>query len=191
MLYCTVILLASCVTRLKIARIISIASGVLWWQYVTYASSCIMTKASGGYHLWCTYFVCCILEGILLLELPKDNWGKSAQEGQESALKLFQFFPCRLSSNDMSTAGWSLVKLAPALRYLFHASRWKLLWYMLCGFHKEQHCLLSCVVLPSSLWCPLSFLGIHASGSATLFWVEISFYLVVMRQRFIYFVLVT
>ncbi len=47
-------LLASCITWPKIARIISIASGVLWWQYVTYASSCMMTKASSRYRLRCT-----------------------------------------------------------------------------------------------------------------------------------------
>jgi hypothetical protein len=47
-------LLASCITWPKIARIISIASGILWWQHVTYASSCIMTKASSRYRLRCT-----------------------------------------------------------------------------------------------------------------------------------------
>ncbi len=43
--------------------------GVLWQQYVTYASSCIMTKASSGYWLMCTHFVCHILEGNWLFAL--------------------------------------------------------------------------------------------------------------------------
>jgi hypothetical protein len=64
------------VTQPKIARIISIVSGVLWWQYSTYASSCIMTKASRGYHMRCTHFLCHILEGVWLLTLPKADWGK-------------------------------------------------------------------------------------------------------------------
>ena len=76
MLYCRAIVLASWVTQPKIARIISIASGVLQWQYVTYASSCIMTKASSGYRMQCTHFVCHILEGVWLLALPKADWVK-------------------------------------------------------------------------------------------------------------------
>jgi hypothetical protein len=64
------------VTQPKCVRIISIVSGVLWWQYATDASPCIMTKASSGYHMRCTHFVCHILEGVWLLALPKADWGK-------------------------------------------------------------------------------------------------------------------
>ncbi len=81
--------LAFCITLPEINRTISIASSVLLWQYVTYASSCIMTKASCGYHLWCTHFVYHILGGVWLFALPKAEWGKSSQGGWMSALKLF------------------------------------------------------------------------------------------------------
>jgi hypothetical protein len=64
------------VTQPKIARIISIVSGVLWWQYVTYASPCIMPKASSGYHTRWTHFLCHIFEGVWLLALTKADWVK-------------------------------------------------------------------------------------------------------------------
>jgi hypothetical protein len=120
----------------KIARIISIASGVLWWQYATYASSCIMTKASSGYHMQCTHLVCHSLEGVWLLALPKTDWGNLPRKDEHLPLNCFQFYPSRLSSDDMSTGGWSLVKLSSALLHLFHANGRKLLWYMLCCFQE-------------------------------------------------------
>jgi hypothetical protein len=73
---CRANIIGSCVTQPKIARIISIVSGVLWWQYATYASPRIMTKASSGYHMQCAHFVRHILEGVWLLALPKADWGK-------------------------------------------------------------------------------------------------------------------
>ncbi len=73
---CRANIIGSCITQPKIARIISIVSGVLWWQYATYASPCIMTKASSGYHMRCTHFVHHILEGVWLIALPKTDWVK-------------------------------------------------------------------------------------------------------------------
>ncbi len=75
-LFCRANIIGPCVTQPKIARTISMVSGVLWWQYTTYASPCIMTKASSWYHMWCTHFVCHILEGVWLLALPKADWVK-------------------------------------------------------------------------------------------------------------------
>ncbi len=75
-LFCRANIIGPCVTQPKIARIISIVSGVLWWQYATYASPCIMTKASSGYHMRCTHFVHHILEGVWLLALPMADWVK-------------------------------------------------------------------------------------------------------------------
>ncbi len=75
-LFCTANNIGSCITQPKIARIISIVSGVLWWQYATYASPCIMTKASSGYHMWCSHFMCHILKSVWLLALSKADWGK-------------------------------------------------------------------------------------------------------------------
>jgi hypothetical protein len=72
-LFCRANIIGSCVTQLKIARIISIVSGVLWWRYATYAFPCIMTKATSGYHMGCTHFVRHILEGVWLLALPKAD----------------------------------------------------------------------------------------------------------------------
>ncbi len=74
--FCRANIIGSCITQPKIAMIISIVSGVLWWQYATYTSPCIMTKASSGYHMQCTHVVCHILEGVWLLALPKADWGK-------------------------------------------------------------------------------------------------------------------
>ncbi len=88
MLCCRANVIGSCIAQPKIARIDSIASGVLWWQCATYASSCIMTKTFSGYHKQCTHFGCHILEGVWLLPLPKTDWDKSAQGGLESALEL-------------------------------------------------------------------------------------------------------
>ncbi len=88
-LFCRANIIGYCISQPKIARIISIVSGVLWWQYATYAFPCIMTKASSGYHMRCTHFVHHILEGVWLLALPKADWGMSAQGGWESALELF------------------------------------------------------------------------------------------------------
>ncbi len=98
-----------CVAQPKIARIISIVSGVLWWQYATYAFSCIMTKASSGYHMRCTHFVHHILEGVWLLHCLRLTEVRSAQGGQESALELMlptayidahttKFYFCKLFS---------------------------------------------------------------------------------------------
>ncbi len=64
-LFCRANIIVSCVTQPKIARIISMVSGVLWWQYATYASSCIITKASRGYHMRCAHFVRQIFGGCL------------------------------------------------------------------------------------------------------------------------------
>ncbi len=75
-LFCRVNIIGSCITQPKIARVISMVSGVLWWQYATYAFPCIMTKASSGYHMPCTHFVRHILEGVWLLALPKADWDK-------------------------------------------------------------------------------------------------------------------
>ncbi len=75
-LFCRANIIDPCFAQPKIARIISIVSGVLWWQYATYASPCIMTKASSGYHTRCTNFVQHILEGVWLLTLPKADWSK-------------------------------------------------------------------------------------------------------------------
>ncbi len=72
---CRANIIGSCATQPKTARIISIASGVLWWQYATYASPCIMTNSS-GYHMQCTHFVHQILEDVWLLALPKADWSK-------------------------------------------------------------------------------------------------------------------
>ncbi len=94
MLYCRAIDLASCVTWPKIARIICSASGVLWWQYVTYASSCIMTKASSGYYLWCMHFVCHILvfDSLHCLRLTEVSLPR---EVEHLPLNCFQFYPLR------------------------------------------------------------------------------------------------
>ncbi len=75
-LFCRANTIGPCVTKSKIARIISIVSGVLWWQYATYAFPYIMTKASSGYHMRCTHFVLQILEGVWLLALPKADQDK-------------------------------------------------------------------------------------------------------------------
>ncbi len=75
-LFCRANIIGYCITQPKIARIISIVSGVLWWQYVTYVFSCIMTKASSGYQMRCAHFACHILEGVWLLALPKADWDK-------------------------------------------------------------------------------------------------------------------
>ncbi len=75
-LFCRANIIGPCVTQPKIARIISTISGVLWWQYTNYASPCIKTKASSGYHMRCTHFLHHILEGVCLLALPKADWGK-------------------------------------------------------------------------------------------------------------------
>jgi hypothetical protein len=69
-------IIGSCFTQPKIARIISIVSGVLWWWYATYAFPCIMTKASSGYHMRCAHFAHHILEGVWLLALLKADWDK-------------------------------------------------------------------------------------------------------------------
>ncbi len=53
-LFCIANIICPCITQSKIARIISIVSGVLWWQYATNASPCIITKASSGFHKRCT-----------------------------------------------------------------------------------------------------------------------------------------
>ncbi len=75
-LFCRANIIVSCITQPKIVRIISIVSDVLWWQCATDAFPCIMTKASSGYHMWCTHFVHHILEGVWLLALPKADWDK-------------------------------------------------------------------------------------------------------------------
>ncbi len=126
-----------------------------------------MTKASSRCHFVVFTFLCvtfrrvfdsshCLMltEVSLLREVEclSSNW--------------FLFHPRRFLFNDLSTVAWSLVKLASALGYLFHAIRWKLSWYTLFSFQEKWLWLLSCVVLLSYLWCPLSFLG-----GATLFWV--------------------
>ncbi len=162
MLCCRANIIGTCVTQPKIARIISIASGVFLWQYATYASSsCIVTKASSGYHMRCTHFVCHIWRVFDFLHCLRLTKVSLPREVQRLPLNCFQCYPCRLSSNDMSTVGWSLVKLASALLHMFHAKRWKLLWYMLCCFQEEQLCMfILCCLSPSSLWCPLSFLSI-------------------------------
>ncbi len=76
MFCCRADIISTCVTQPKIARIVSIDSCVLWWQYAMYASGCIMTKASIGYRLCCTHVVCRALEGVWLLALPKADCGK-------------------------------------------------------------------------------------------------------------------
>ncbi len=112
-LFCRANIIGYCVTQPKIARIISIVSGVLWWQYATYAFPCIMTKASSGYHMRCAHCACHILEGVWLLVLPKADWDKVCPGKLRVCLwTFFQFYPSRLLSDDMSTVGWSLVKLA-------------------------------------------------------------------------------
>ncbi len=75
-LFCRANIIGPCVTQPKNARIIFMVSGVLWWQYATYASPYIMTNASSGYHMRCTHFVHHILEGVWLLALPKADWVK-------------------------------------------------------------------------------------------------------------------
>ncbi len=75
-LFCRANIIGSCVTQPKIARITSIVSGVLWWQYATYAFPCIMTKAFSGYRMRCTLCVCHILGGVRLFALPKADWDK-------------------------------------------------------------------------------------------------------------------
>ncbi len=69
-------IIGSYVTQPKIARIIFIVSGVLWWQYATYAFPCIMPKASSEYQMQCAHCVCHIFEGVWLLALPKADWDK-------------------------------------------------------------------------------------------------------------------
>ncbi len=86
-------------------------------------------------------------------------------------LNSFQFYPSRLWSNDMSMVEWSLVKLASALLHLFHASRWKLMWYMLCNFLEERFCLfILCDMCHLHLVMSL-ILFFRLLGGATLFWV--------------------
>ncbi len=63
----------------------------------------------------------------------------------------------------MSTVVWSLVKLASALWHKFCAIRWKLLWYMLCGFQEEWRAcfpVLCCVHL-----CYVPWYGAHQCGT--------------------------
>ncbi len=111
-LFCRANIIGSCVTQPKIARIISIVSGVLWWQYATYASLCIMTKASNGYHMRCTHFVCHILEGVWLLALPKADWVKVCPGSLRSALELFSVLSIYVVVRWHVNGGMSLVKLA-------------------------------------------------------------------------------
>ncbi len=147
----------------------SITSGVLWWQYVTYASSCIIIEAFSGYRLWCKSFLFHISEGIWLVALPKTDWDKTAQWSQMSALKPFSVYLCRLLSDDLSRVSWSLVKLVAALQFPLHATRWKLLWYTLCGFQGKM-------ALPVILCCVtliivMSLILFRHLGGTTLFWV--------------------
>ncbi len=97
-----------CVTQPKFARIISIVSGVLWWQYATYASPCIMTKASSGYHMTtCGEHILCatfwrMFDSSHCLRLTEE---RSAQGVESLPLNCFQFYPSRLLSDDMSMVG--------------------------------------------------------------------------------------
>ncbi len=112
MLCCRTNIIGTCITQPKIARIISIASGALWWQYATYASACIMTKASSGYRLCYPHFVCHTLEGVDSLHCPRLTAVSLPREAKHLSMNCFQFYPSRLLSDDMSMVGWSLVKLA-------------------------------------------------------------------------------
>ncbi len=92
------------------------------------------------------------------------------REVESLPLNCFQFYPSRLSSNDMSTVGWSLVRLASALLLLFHTNRWKLLQYMLCCFQEEWLCpFILCVMC--CLHLVMSLILFRHLGGATLFWV--------------------
>jgi hypothetical protein len=87
-------------------------------------------------------------------------------------LKCFQFYPSRLLSDDMSMVGWSLVKLASALLHMFHANRWKLLWYMPCCFWEEPLSLfILCVMCHLYLMMSLVLFRHLGLGGVTLFWV--------------------
>ncbi len=93
------------------------------------------------------------------------------QEVECLPLNCFQFYPCRLSSNDMSMVlGCSVVKLASAMRYPFHATRWKLLLYMCCRFQEKK------MALPVILCCVafifvMTLILFRHLGGDTLFWV--------------------
>ncbi len=169
MLCCRDNIIGICVTQPKIARIISIASGVLWWQYATYASSCIMTNASNGYccvHIFCAPFWR-MFDSSHCLWLTEVSLPR---EVERLPLNCFQFYPSRLLSDDMSMVGWSLVKLASALLHLFHANSWKLLWYMLCCFQEEWLCLfILCIIC--LLYLVMSLILFRHLGGVTLFWV--------------------
>jgi hypothetical protein len=146
-----------------------------------------MTKASSGCHLWCAHFVCHTLEGVWLLALPKADCNKSDREVECLPLNCFQFYPSRSSSNDMSMVGWSLVKLATALLHLFHANRWKLLWYMLASFRKTGFACYS--LLSVAFIVKMTLILFRHLGGATLFWVVRC--LSIMLQGFHSHILVT
>ncbi len=172
------------------ARIIFIASGVLWRQYATYASACIMSKASSGYHFWCTHFGCHwrLFNASHCLKLTVVS---PPREVEGLPLKYFLFYPSKLSSNDMSPVGWSLVKLASALLHLFHTNRWKLLRYMLCWFQEKWLCLfIFCVMCCLHLVMPL-ILWRHFMRRYPVLSGQMPSYHVVKRQGFDSYILVT
>ncbi len=158
MLYCRAIIFGTCITQPKIARIISIASGVLWWQHATYASACMIPRllvdTVCGVNLLCATPLWRVFYSSHCLRLTAVSLPR---EVEHLPFNCFQFYPSRLSSDDMSTVGWSLVKLASALLYLFHTNRWKLLRYMLYWFQEKRLCLfILCFMCPLYLVMSLS-----------------------------------
>jgi hypothetical protein len=151
---------------------------------MTYAFPCIMTKASSGYHMRCTHFVRHILEGVWLLALPKADWDKICPGSSRVCPWT------RLFSDDKSTVGWSLVKLALLLCCCtcFNQYMKAIMVHALLLSGKMALPVILYCLSPSSLWCPLSFLGFL--GGATLFWVVRCFPIMLLGDR-VFHILVT
>ncbi len=122
-----------------------------------------MTKASSGYRLWCT-LLCAKFWRVFSLCTAKDDWVRFVQGGWMSALKL------GFSSIHVGYIRWhfnSGVKSSCSSPLLcgtcFMQLAENLMVYALL-VPGRMVCLLSCVVLPSSLWCPYL-------GGITLLWV--------------------
>ncbi len=91
------------------------------------------------------------------IPLPKANWGSSAQKGlnvcPQTCLSSIHVGNIWWHFNGGVKSSWS----SPLLCSTCFMQLKESFMVYLCWFQEEWLCLLSCVVVPSSLWCPLSF----------------------------------
>ncbi len=147
-----------------------------------------MDTVCGAYILCATLRLWRVFDSLHCLRLTMVSLPR---EVEHLPFNCFQFYPSRMSSKDMSTVGWSLVKLDSALLHLFHANRWKLLWYMLCWFQEEYLCLFIPRVMCCLHLCDVPYPSLALRRCCPVLSDQMPFYYVVRRQRFYLHNLVT